>query len=77
MSIRVIKEKCSGCKFCIKACPFSAIKLVDKKAVIDLDRCNLCGACIEACKFDAIVLTKLSPSKIDFLPGKKIGRAHV
>jgi len=66
MSIRVISEKCTGCKLCVKVCPFSAISLVDKKAVIDLDKCNLCGACIEACKFDAIVLTKISPSEIDF-----------
>jgi len=66
MSIKVIREKCTGCNLCIKACPFAAIKLVKKKAVIDLDNCNLCGACIEACKFDAIVLTRVSPSDIDF-----------
>lgn len=66
MSIKVINEKCTGCSLCIKVCPFGAIKLVNKKAVIDLDKCNLCGACIEACKFDAIVLTKISPSEIDF-----------
>ncbi|MFC1508542.1 FAD-binding protein [Candidatus Omnitrophota bacterium] len=66
MSIRVISEKCTGCKLCINACPFGAIEVVSKKAVIDLDKCTLCGACIEACKFDAIVLTKISPSEIDF-----------
>ncbi len=66
MSIKIINEKCTGCKLCIKACPFAAIEMVDKKAVINLDKCNLCGACIEACKFDAIVLTKISPSEIDF-----------
>lgn len=66
MSIKVINEKCTGCKLCIEVCPFAAIELVNKKAVIDLDKCNLCGACIEACKLDAIVLTKISPSEIDF-----------
>lgn len=66
MSIKIINEKCTGCKLCIKSCPFAAIDVVDKKAVIDLDKCTLCGACIEACKFDAIVLTKLSPTDIDF-----------
>ncbi|MBU4311960.1 MAG: electron transfer flavoprotein subunit alpha [Candidatus Omnitrophica bacterium] len=70
MSIRVINEKCTGCKLCIKACPFAAIDVVKKKAVIAMDKCNLCGACIESCKFDAIVLTKISPSEIDF--AKKI-----
>ena len=66
MSIKVINEKCMGCKLCIKTCPFSAIGLINKKAVIDLNKCTLCGACIESCKFDAIVLTKLSPTDIQF-----------
>jgi electron transfer flavoprotein alpha subunit len=66
MSIRVINEKCAGCQLCVKICPFGAIKITDKKSIIDLDKCNLCGACIEACKFDAVVLTKISPTDIDF-----------
>src|SRR3989338_8659902 len=56
MSIKVINEKCVGCKLCVKACPFAAIEVINKKAVIDLNKCTLCGACIESCKFDAIVL---------------------
>ena len=66
MSIKVINEKCVGCKLCIKSCPFGAIEVVNKKAVIDLNKCTLCGACIESCKFDAIVLDKLSPTDIQF-----------
>jgi len=66
MSIKIFNEKCTGCKLCIKSCPFGAIEVVHKKAVIDFDKCNLCGACIESCKFDAIVLTKISPTDIDF-----------
>jgi len=58
MSIKVILEKCTGCTLCIKACPFSAIKIIDKKAVIDLDKCNLCAACLDACKFQAIIIEK-------------------
>ncbi|MFC1674716.1 FAD-binding protein [Candidatus Omnitrophota bacterium] len=58
MSIKIILEKCTGCTLCVKACPFTAIKIVDKKAVIDLDQCNLCGACVPTCKFDAILLEK-------------------
>jgi len=66
MSIKVINEKCTGCKLCIKSCPFGAIEISNKKAVIDFNKCTLCGACIESCKFDAIVLTKLSPTDIQF-----------
>ncbi len=58
MPIQVIIEKCTGCTLCIKVCPFDAIRIMDKKAVINLDKCNLCGACAPACKFKAIFLEK-------------------
>jgi len=56
-NIKVIIEKCTGCKLCVKACPFGAIEVVDRKAVIK-ENCNLCGACVEACKFEAIWIAK-------------------
>lgn len=65
MSIEVLTAKCTGCALCIKACPFGAITLKDKLAVIDLDKCNLCGACFDACKFEAILLEKPSVQKTD------------
>ena len=53
--IRVVEERCVGCGLCLKACPFDAISLQDKIAVIDYGTCTLCGACVEACKrFEAI-----------------------
>ncbi|MEK7707802.1 MAG: 4Fe-4S binding protein, partial [Verrucomicrobiota bacterium] len=54
--IRVILDKCVGCGMCLKVCPADAIKLVNKKAVIDLDKCTLCGACPDSCKFEAIII---------------------
>jgi len=68
MSIRILLDKCTGCTLCVKACPFGAIKMIDrpadapgkskKVAVIDLDTCTLCGACVASCKFAAIDLKK-------------------
>lgn len=56
-SIKIITEKCIGCKICISNCPFSAIEVEDKKARI-LENCTLCGSCVSSCKFQAIELTK-------------------
>ncbi|MDP8263906.1 MAG: electron transfer flavoprotein subunit alpha [Candidatus Aceula lacicola] len=58
MSIKIITDKCTGCTLCVKICPFGAITMVSKKAVIDLDQCTLCGACVDSCKFDAIELKR-------------------
>ena len=58
MSIRVVNDMCTGCTLCVKACPFAAIEMKNKKAVIDLDKCTLCSACVEACKFNAIEIKR-------------------
>lgn len=54
MSIQIIADKCKGCTLCQKVCPFDAIDMVDKKAVLN-DNCKACGSCVEACKFTAII----------------------
>ncbi len=68
MPIQIIVEKCTGCTLCIKACPFDAIRIMDKKAVVDLNKCNLCGLCVDTCKFKAVMLEKAegaSAPKVD------------
>jgi electron transfer flavoprotein alpha subunit len=57
-AIQVITEKCVGCGLCVKSCPYGAIVMEARLAVIDHDACTLCGACVGACKFDAIVLRR-------------------
>jgi electron transfer flavoprotein alpha subunit len=65
MGIRIINEKCFGCKLCVPACPLGAIKVENKKAVIDLDTCNLCGACVSSCKLKAIEIIKEDVKVVD------------
>jgi len=61
--IKIILDKCLGCRLCIKACPYNAIKVEDKKAYI-LENCILCGACLGSCKFKAIELLKDGDTEI-------------
>ena len=66
MGIRIIEEKCKGCKLCVAACPFGAITTTEKLARIDIAKCNLCGACVDACKkFGAIELVREKRPIID------------
>ncbi|MBI4708417.1 MAG: electron transfer flavoprotein subunit alpha [Candidatus Omnitrophica bacterium] len=64
MPIQIIIEKCTGCSLCVKACPFDAIRIMEKKALIDLNKCTICGACASACKFKAVLIEK-TPLKCD------------
>ncbi|WZL71860.1 electron transfer flavoprotein subunit alpha [Clostridiaceae bacterium 35-E11] len=56
-NIHVLENKCVGCGLCLSQCPFGAIHIENKKAVIS-SACTMCGACINSCKFDAIFLEK-------------------
>jgi electron transfer flavoprotein alpha subunit len=53
MAVNVLKDKCKGCSICVKSCPFSAITMEDKVAVIG-GSCTGCGVCVDACPFKAI-----------------------
>ena len=55
MAVRLITDNCTGCKLCLRACPYGAIEIVEGKARFN-EHCTQCGACASACKFDAIVL---------------------
>lgn len=59
------KEKCTGCGLCEQACPFGAIKIIDKLAIIG-DECTLCGACIQVCNTEAITIQRKKVGNIDF-----------
>lgn len=70
--IKVIIDKCVGCNLCINVCPAAAIKIEDKKAIIDLDKCTLCGACPDSCKFEAIVIRRQAQAKKDLTQYKGV-----
>jgi electron transfer flavoprotein alpha subunit/NAD-dependent dihydropyrimidine dehydrogenase PreA subunit len=53
MPVVVHEEKCKGCKLCVAACPYAAITIQEKKAVLNAG-CTNCGACIDSCEFGAI-----------------------
>lgn len=52
--IIIDKEKCRGCKKCITACPFDALYMEGKLAVLRPEECRVCNACVKACPFFAI-----------------------
>ncbi|MEG2350048.1 MAG: 4Fe-4S binding protein, partial [Hungatella sp.] len=64
MAVNVIKEKCKGCSICVKNCPFQAITMEGKLAVIGV-ACTGCGVCVEKCPFQAIEKTEEVRETID------------
>ena len=52
-SVLLDKDKCTGCRTCLRHCPTEAIRIKDGRAVIDSQRCIDCGACIRYCPHHA------------------------
>ncbi len=49
----IVINKCVGCRVCEMNCAHGAIKVVNKKAVIDYGLCVGCGQCVAVCVYDA------------------------
>ncbi len=50
----VSEGPCNGCDLCAASCPYDAISVVDRLAVIDLAACARCGLCVTRCRRGAI-----------------------
>ena len=57
--IQYDKEKCIGCKLCIKVCPCNAIefKESEKKIKIYLARCCFCSQCNDICPVNCLSMS--------------------
>jgi len=64
-----VSKKCIGCGKCVPVCPFAAINMMDKKAVMN-EACTLCGVCVQICPVQAIAITREEASARD-LSGHK------
>jgi NAD-dependent dihydropyrimidine dehydrogenase PreA subunit len=57
MGMKIIRDNCTGCGFCVRDCPVEAVRLAKKKAIIDDARCTVCGVCLRVCENEAVVVT--------------------
>jgi electron transfer flavoprotein alpha subunit len=69
--LKISKEKCKGCNICVKACPFDALYMEDKLAVVN-EKCTLCKVCIPKCPFDAISFEGEAEGEVDLSAYKHI-----
>jgi formate hydrogenlyase subunit 6/NADH:ubiquinone oxidoreductase subunit I len=53
------REKCTGCKLCVRICPTKAIEFIpeEKKVKVFVSRCCFCAQCVEICPVDALAMT--------------------
>ena len=52
-----VSKNCIGCNKCVPVCPFAAIQVIDKKALVN-EACTLCGVCVQFCPVNAIEITR-------------------
>lgn len=54
----VLRERCTACGDCVRACPVQMVQIHRGKAKVDHSKCIRCYACHEMCTSQAIVLRR-------------------
>ncbi len=64
-ALKFDRDKCIGCKICMRVCPATAIdieKLPEEekkfKAIVSMDKCIFCGQCVDSCPKKALENTE-------------------
>lgn len=71
---QVDENKCTGCRTCERVCPVLAIKVVDRKAVVNAERCRGCANCEQRCPIYAVKMVKReNPIQVGKAPELAIG----
>ncbi|MBN2716908.1 MAG: nitroreductase family protein [Deltaproteobacteria bacterium] len=47
-------NKCTGCGKCVAVCPYDAIEIIDKKAIVTGPKSMHCGQCVAVCPENAV-----------------------
>jgi ferredoxin len=56
-TLKLDREKCTGCGRCVEVCPRGVLVMRERKAeILDRDRCIECGACQRNCAFEAVAV---------------------
>ncbi len=67
VTVEVNRDLCEGCGECFKVCIYDSMKMIDGKAMIDLETCLGCGRCERKCPNHAITITIDDISRVDEL----------
>ncbi|MCM8800616.1 MAG: DUF362 domain-containing protein [Candidatus Omnitrophica bacterium] len=55
---KINKNNCVLCRTCVQICPANAIRIKDKRIIIDYSKCLSCFCCQESCPYSAIKVKK-------------------